>query len=128
MPVTQKQDYHFSLAQFVELLTTHQKKAVLAKSIGANTTHVFAFVESGRKFDKVLLRNGATSTVRYFIDRKTGNIYGAKSRLAPNLKWYFGDIYRADRWEWGDFHGRPVNDPDIRAIKAYGGYTHYMKV
>lgn len=127
MATQPKAEYHISLAAFIDLLTQHQRRA--AEQKGLKTIHIFAFLESGRKFDKIMLRNeNGTAIVRYFVDRTNGNIYGAKSPLAPNFKWYFGDIYRSNKWEWGDLHGRPINDTEIRATKGYGPYTHYMKV
>lgn len=118
-------EYATAQSAFLSRLTADQQKA--AKERG-HSTNIVALVESGRKFDKVSIAIDKSSSVRYFIERDTGIIYGAKSRFAPNLKWYFGTIYKADKWDWSDFHGRPVNDPNVRAVKGYGGYTHYIEV
>lgn len=77
--------------------------------------------ESGRKFDKVMIGNN----VRYFVDRSKGIIYGAKSRLAPNMKWYFGTLSSASKWDWSGFHGTPVTDDSVKLVGEYGGYKHY---
>lgn len=118
-------EYHAALAAFINRLTNDLQKSHDEKGF---KWQVFAFVETGRKFDKILIKDGDNTSVRYFVSRTDGAIYGAKSRFAPNLKWYFGTVYTADKWVWGDFHGHPVNDPSVRAVKGYGPYTHYMKV
>jgi hypothetical protein len=81
------------------------------------------FVE-GRKYHKVKI----DGIVRYFIDANSGSIYGAKSQVAPNFKWYFGTIYTTNLWNWSDFHGQPVNDPSVKKVKGYGKYNHYELV
>jgi len=78
----------------------------------------------GRKFDRIQISDG----VRYFVNKKTGEIFGARSYIAPNLKWYFGTLDTVDQWNWSDYHGRPLDDTTVRAIKQYGPYTHYMKI
>jgi hypothetical protein len=89
------------------------------------------FVETGRKFDKVIVEG----KVRYFVARTTvpgkmdaGDIFGAKSKLAPNFRWYFGNLASADKWDWSEFHGKPVSDTSVMAVKGYSTYIHYKKV
>lgn len=80
--------------------------------------------ETGRKFNKIIIRIG----VRYFVEKSTGNIYGAKSYLAPNLNHYFGTVYNASKWNWAGFHGVNINDDTVRLVGAYGPYQHYFPV
>lgn len=89
------------------------------------------FIETGRKFDKVYVEG----KVRYFVARadlnehvKEGDIFGAKSKLAPNFRWYFGNLANVDKWNWSEFHGTPVNDPSVMAAKSYGRYKHFCKI
>ncbi len=89
------------------------------------------FVETGRKFDKIII----DGTVRYFVARMTvpgkmeaGDIFGAKSKLAPNFRWYFGNLSNADKWNWADYHGKPENDSSVMPVKGYGSYIHYRKI
>lgn len=103
-------EYVKSLNEFVEQLKAAQKD--------------FVYVESGRKFDKIIIGNG----VRYFIDRSKGIIYGSKSRLAPNMKWHFGTLSNASKWDWSGFHGVPVNDDSVRLVGEYGTYKHYEPI
>ena len=89
------------------------------------------FVETGRKFDKVIV----DGKVRYFVARSTiagkmeaGDIFGAKSKLAPNFRWFFGNLANADKWDWSEFHGKPVSDTSVMPVKGYGAYVHYKKI
>jgi len=118
-------EYHLALAAFICRLTSDLKAAHIAKGY---TADVVTYVETGRKLDKILIKDGANASIRYFVNRTDGVIYGAKSRFAPNLRWYFGTVFTADKWVWGDFHGHPINDPSVRAVKGYGPYIHYMKI
>lgn len=89
------------------------------------------YVETGRKFDKVIVEG----KVRYFVARtsipdrmEAGDIFGAKSKLAPNFRWKFGNIADAAKWDWSEFHGKPVSDMNWMPIKGYGSYVHYVRV
>lgn len=85
------------------------------------------YAETGRKFDKIFV----DGQVRYFVARtnvktaKAGDILGAKSKLAPNFKWYFGTLDNVDKWDWSGFHGRPINDESVVEVKRYGNYIQY---
>jgi hypothetical protein len=124
--------YFNDLQKFAELLQAGQQKALDEK--GKTNTVVTAIIESGRKFDKVKLAfiradkpTPKPETV-YFVDREDGAIYGVKSQLAPNLKWYFGNIKNSDKWDWSGKHGVPVNDTSVREIGKYGDYKHFERV
>lgn len=89
------------------------------------------FVETGRKFDKVIVEG----KVRYFVARTTiagkmeaGDIFGAKSKLAPNFRHRFGNLANAEKWDWSEHYGKPVSDDSVMAVKAYGQYIHYVTV
>jgi hypothetical protein len=97
-------------------------------NIGANRK---PFVETGRKFDKVFV----DGKIRYFVVRsdisdevKEGDIFGAKSQLAPNFRWYFGNLVNVNKWDWSEYHGKPINDSSVMKVKGYGRYDHYRKV
>ena len=121
-------DYNLFLQKFVQLLTEHQKQGLAARGMTTAGPDPYAYAVSGRKYDRILIASGPGSSVRYFIDRATGEIYGARSRLAPNPKWWFGDIFTAHLWDWSDFHGKPINDNTVRAVGSYAGYIRYMRV
>jgi hypothetical protein len=105
--------YLTKLQNFVKLIKEHQN------------TDKWTF-ELGRKYDKVQLYD--VEDVRYFVERSTGTIYGARSNTTPHLGWYFGSLDRCHLWDWSGFHGVPTNDPDIRPFKTYGPFVHYRLV
>jgi hypothetical protein len=111
---TTNQDHNILLQKFVGLL-------------GESRT---PFIETGRKFDKVYVEG----KVRYFVARKdmgevkSGDILGAKSKLAPNFRWFFGNLSTIEKWDWSDFHGKPTNDDTVIAVKGYSRYTHYKRL
>ena len=108
--------YLESLRKFVEQLRTDQND------------NKWTF-ELGRKYDKVIFDETLTDMdVRYFVERSTGIIYGARSNTTPHLGWYFGNLNRCHLWDWSGHHGVPTNDPDIRPFKTYGPFIHYRLV
>lgn len=121
------QDYDRKVREFETLLTEHQRKSVTTRHPNLDPNQIHARVKSGRKYDKVVITSYGNNAVRYFIDRHDGSIYGARSYVAPNFKWYFGTLDTAPLWDWGDFHARPVNDDSVIVAGVYAGYVHYMK-
>ena len=105
--------YLDNLRKFVKLIRTEQN----------NDKWTFEF---GRKYDKIRMFE-SYSQVRYFVERSTGNIYGARSNTTPNLAWYFGNLNRCHLWDWTGFHGVPTSDPGIRAVSHYGPYIRYIE-
>lgn len=118
-------EYTKALNDFLSQLTAQQQSGQAGVGRGPNT--VQAVCEAGRKYDKIVIHAEDNASVRYFVDRKDGSIYGAKSRFAPNLKWYFGTIENCGKWDWSDFHGTPVMDDTVRRVGSYGPYHHYMR-
>lgn len=51
--------------------------------------------ETGRKYDKVF-----NQSHRFFIDRATGDIYGAKSEAQVNFRRWYGRLNTIDEWDW----------------------------
>lgn len=124
--------YPQALKQFVDTVQDEQISGMCD-----DVRAVVVYVETGRKFDRVMIaehKKGQYSTeakVRYFVDRKRGNIYGALSPLAPNFKWFFGDLTTVDKWDWSGFHGRPKvspRDAGVVFVGKYGSYDHYEKI
>jgi hypothetical protein len=119
-------DYNRKLQEFVERLTADQKDRLHTLGFDSQVDDRYAYFESGRKFDKILITSGAGASVRYFVDKSDGTIYGSRSRLAPNLKWYFGTLDTQDAWYWGDFHGIPSEKANVIAAGQYGPYTRWQ--
>ncbi len=89
------------------------------------------FIENGRKYDKITFLNIKTSETetKYFIERKTGDIYGAKSNTIPHLKWYYGNIENCEKWDWsGEYGGVSISDNSVVLEMEFKGYRHYKKV
>lgn len=124
-----KIEYADLVDKFKTLLLEQQRKGEKERGMSESILMHSVSVEKGRKYDKVVMHATVNnSSVRYFIERKTGDIYGAKSWVAPNFNWYFGNINTASLWDWSDYHGRPVNDPSVRPVGRYGPYQRYMKI
>jgi hypothetical protein len=93
------------------------------------------YIETGRKFDKIILTVDGTPEVMYFVARHAlpgrcdaGDIFGAKSKLAPNMRWYFGNLVNCTQWDWTGDRPVPVSDTTVMAAKKYGTFIHYLKV
>jgi hypothetical protein len=56
----------------------------------------------GRKYD----RYSVAGTVKYFVDRSTWVIYGAKSHFQHNPRREYGTLLTIDQYQWPD--GIPV--------------------
>jgi hypothetical protein len=119
---------------FLNLISQHQAQAMLEADPTNRDGAVSVLVEEGRKYDKVLIAQFPDPTnkstkpeVRYFIDRRDGVIYGAKSPLAPNLKWYFGNVRDASKWNWSGYHGVPLDEKEagVRRVGGYKGQNEY---
>ena len=89
------------------------------------------YVETGRKFDRIVVDGRVT----FFVARSTilnrcedGDIFGAKSKLAPNPRWYFGNIENAAKWDWSGPRPVPVSDTTVLAAKSYGEFVHYIRI
>lgn len=118
-------NHSLALMKFCHRLQNDQQKLIQSLNTGKE---IVVYSESGRKFDKVIIDFDGKPDVRYFVRRADGSIFGAKSKFAPNLGWYFGTIYSADKWQWSGVHGVPVDDSSVRLVKSYGPYKHYMKI
>lgn len=108
-----------------------------------NAVSVAVDVSNGRKFDRVRIGytykevnpdTGETElkvspwTVRFFISRTTGEIYGKKSELAPNMNWFFGDVFSIDEWEWTSTGATPKDLTKYEKVSSYDKYVHYRRV
>lgn len=129
------ENYRVARKAFEERLSAAQAKARF--DAGETKGTIGVVHDEGRKYDKILLSFSPDPearfnkpSVRYFIDRANGEIYGAKSPMAPNLKWYFGTIYEAEKWDWSAYHGVPLDESaaGVKSVGGYGDYKHFEKV
>lgn len=92
-------------------------------------------IDAGRKFDRVLVGfayvndkgeiEQTPQEVWYFVDRFDGTIYGKKSDVAPNTRWWFGTIYTASDWKWTERCASPLHPEQFEKVGHYGEFTHY---
>lgn len=120
---------------FEERLSKEQAQKLFEE--GKSKGYISVVHDDGRKYDKILIAYSPDAEirppkpdVRYFIDRATGEVFGAKSPMAPNLKWYFGSIYQAELWDWSGYHAVPRDETaaGVRKVGDYGSYNHYERV
>lgn len=96
------------------------------------TIGVAVNIESGRKFDRIMVRyvlSDKTETqpeVWFFVDRKDGTIYGRKSDISPNLRWYYGTIFTTDQWEWSGNFASPKHPEQFDKLDKYGTLERYV--
>jgi hypothetical protein len=119
-------DYNLKLHALVDAITAAQKERLKSNGFFSQVNDCYAYAESGRKYDKILIKHAGGASVRYFVDKNDGTIYGSRSRLAPNLKWYFGTLETLDKWYWGDFHAVPLEGANVIAAGQYGPYTRWQ--
>lgn len=128
--------YLKALQAFVDRVGEDQTRTLLDEGKDNEYATMVAF-ETGRRYDKVLvatldkkLNMVEAAKVRYFVERSTGAIYGAKSDLAPNLKWFFGTLETAHLWDWSGHHGVPKDEKraGVKEVGGYGEYKHYEPV
>lgn len=114
--------YSAALTDFVNMLNAEY----------AGTGKVF-LSESGRVYDKVKVAEGINDENKktvFFVEREVGTIYGRKSELAPNMKWYFGDLFTTDDWEWTLPMATPKDQTKFVKVSSYGKdkYVHWRPV
>lgn len=113
---------------------------VMTEKAAANGDAVQAvgvFINTGREFDKVMVASFKTITdrskkmeVSFFIHKKTGAIFGAKSSISPNMKHFYGTLWTTDKWDWTGVRPAPMNK-DVEAAGVveegfYKPYIHYI--
>lgn len=123
-------EYHKALLKFAERLQMDQQNAL--DESGHEGLVATAVIETGRKFDKVMLatigrgRKTPPPTVMYFVERSTGVIFGPKSPAAPNTNQMYGHVENAAKWDWSGETGVPVSDETVEEVGGYGKYRHYQ--
>jgi hypothetical protein len=94
-------------------------------SEGSKAEGAVVAIEVGRVFDKILVGTISPNMTmkdmepRYFVERASGDIYGAKSNVAAQRNWFFGNLSEIDAWDWSGFHAVP-KDMDMEALDRDG--------
>lgn len=121
-----------------EMFKVHLSRVLTEKAMteGTQIQAVGVFINTGREFDKVLVasfknieKSPKKMDVIFFIHRKTGAIFGAKSPISPNIKHYYGTLWTTDKWDWTGDRPFPLND-NMEAAGVieegfYKPYKHY---
>ena len=122
-------EYVIALNEFGKRLRAHTQKAYRA---AGDTSEITVEILPGRKFDRVVLHQKkgtkVASEVRYFVDRRDGAIFYAKSPVAPNMKRFHGTTFTSDKWDWSGQFGTPIDAAEAGVIQAgkYGDAPHYI--
>lgn len=122
-------EYVIALNEFGKRLRAHTQKAYRA---AGDTSDISVEILPGRKFDRVVLQQKkgtrVASEVRYFVDRRDGAIFYAKSPVAPNMKRFYGTTFTSDKWDWSGQFGSPIDPAEAGVILAgkYGDAPHYI--
>jgi hypothetical protein len=132
--------YLTALVGFVTRLERHQKKALeVPQDKLPEFRGVTISIESGNKYDKVLRsvtrarqanpeKSRTTTEVLYFVEKATGEVYGARSEIAPNLTRYFGKVENASKWNWSGDTAVNVSDDSVEEVGEYGDTKHYALI
>lgn len=83
------------------------RKAVQSQNLSVVQHGFTVEVETGRKYDKVYINNGAQKLARYMVDRHTWCIFGTKSWAQVNERRFYGSLQTVDQWDWSGFTGVP---------------------
>jgi hypothetical protein len=128
MATNRTSDYIQNFAAFLLLVA-----AAAGKALNATDT-IDVYPMTGRVFDRVMLRRQGrgkgNEEVLFFVRISDGQIFGPKSSIAPNLKWWYGDLASTDQWNFADpFDPKPKAKflPQYRAAFTYGGRTFYVR-
>jgi len=70
-------------------------------------------VITGRRFDRVSI----DKSVRFFIDKNSWEIYGAKSWFQYNPRRLYGELSTCEQWDWTDLI--PTPKPGTPAESTY---------
>lgn len=133
MKVVLNAEYAQAIRAFVDLLNRERATGLAETEPDVQAVAVSFSYESGRKYDKIWLgsmKRGETAVsmhVVYFVERDGGNIYGAKSDTAPNLRHWYGALHTVGLWDWSGVRGVPKDEEKagVRRVGGYGEYGHY---
>jgi hypothetical protein len=131
--------YLSALVAFVTRLEKHQAKTAKEVEGEPEFRGLSITIESGNKYDKVVRnvsrarpanpeKTRTKSEVIYFVDKVTGNVFGARSDIAPNEKRFAGHITNASKWDWHGETAMNMTDDSVEEIGEYAGVKHYAPV
>ena len=100
----------------------HFRSTLEASDTGCVRNKDTVGVDVGRKYDRIYIQtyhNGQPNQklVRYFVDRNSWIIYGAKSYTQINERRTYGTLDTVDQYDWKPYYGVPLTGTD--AEKAH---------
>ncbi len=105
------------LNNFIEILEKAVNGTDYAKTMAPYypDKQTFAWIERrlGKKFDRIFYRDHSGSHyIKYFVERSTGNIYGANSITKPNFNRQYGTLATVGEWDWSGYYAESLNGVD----------------
>lgn len=70
-------------------------------------------VMPGRRFDRITVG----TSVRFFVDKNSWEIYGAKSYFQYNPRRLYGELSTCEQWDWTGYYPSPI--PGTPAADAH---------
>ena len=113
LPSLTRPEFYTLLAAFTKLLETEQNARIEEQHPSLNRMGIEAGrrgyneigYDEGQRFVKVWSDSGQKS-VKYFVEKDTGIIFGADGWKKYNPKRAYGDLTTMSEWEWGEFYGK----------------------
>jgi len=116
LPSLTKAEFYALLDPFLKLLETEQNERIkeqhpilhemAVKQNRRGYNHIG--YDEGLRFVKVWSESGQRS-VKYFVEKETGIIFGAKGWKAYNPIHVYGDLTTINDWSWGEYYGKNKN-------------------
>jgi hypothetical protein len=106
-------NFDLKLIAFMSLLETEMNADIerrlptlneSAKKDGRRGYNEIGHDESGKRFIRVWANTGSQKGVRYFVEKETGTIFGAKGWKAYNPNHEYGTLDTITEWDWSDYY------------------------
>lgn len=129
LPSLTKAEFYALLDPFLKLLETEQNERVkndhpiLDKGAAEAGRRGYCEIgyDEGLRFVKVWSEHGTTYTqksVKYFVEKQTGIIFGADGWKKYNPNRVYGDLTTINDWWWGNFYGESKNGLETLVPKS----------
>jgi hypothetical protein len=77
----------------------------MGRKLGQPGYHMIGTDTTGARFVRVWDKSGSGTSVKYFVEKDTGIIYGAKSWKVYNPIRKYGTLDTIHDWFWGGYYG-----------------------
>lgn len=105
---------------YTQLILAFQK-ALQDADTGCQMNGDTVGIDIGRKYDRIYIQtyhNGQPNQkmARYFVDRHTWTIYGAKSYTQINERRTYGTLDMIDQYDWKPYYGIPIAGTEAETL------------